>query len=449
MMTATMVLLAGIAFLVSAALVSLTTLLQRYTEEAAASVESVRLAEQAQSDLLQHQRATDPRARAELERGLRLGLEQARAFVTAPDEAVLLDAAAAKLDAYLASARSDAPAAELAARREAADEALETLTNANLAQAAEARQAATRWNQVANASGVAAALSLIVITVGVLGWLGRRAFAPLFSLAATLERFGRGERDAREREQGPAEIREMIRRFNDMAAALSVQRESQLAFLGGVAHDLKNPLSVLKMSVGSVHPDRPLPSEQQLRQVISKIDRQLDRLLRMVNDLLDMAKIEAGQLELKLEERDARTLVREVLALFEGTLPVERLQVALPAEPVVVRVDPLRMEQVITNLISNAIKYSPQDTVVDVALEPAGREVALRVTDRGLGIPREEQKRLFEPFRRQGLSKEAVPGVGLGLFVVRRILDAHGCRIEVESAPGSGSTFRVFLPLAG
>jgi signal transduction histidine kinase len=118
----------------------------------------------------------------------------------------------------------------------------------------------------------------------------------------------------------------------------------------------------------------------------------------------------------------------------------------MPDEPIVVECDQLRIEQVITNLISNAIKYSPPGASVDVAVEPCEGHVAVRVTDRGRGIATEDLDRIFEPFRRVGLSRECVPGVGLGLFVVRRIIEAHRGRIELDSEPGAGSTFRIVLP---
>jgi signal transduction histidine kinase len=230
-----------------------------------------------------------------------------------------------------------------------------------------------------------------------------------------------------------------------MASALATQREAQIAFLAGVAHDLRNPLSLLKMSADTLEPDGPLPPEPRLRLLIERFRRQTTRLDRMIGDFLDMAKIEAGQLELAVEVHDARALVREVVDLFDEAAH-ERIDVSVPAEPLPISCDRVRIEQVITNLVSNAIKYSPAATRIDVAAESRGDELVLRVTDRGIGISKDDQTSIFEPFHRAGLSKEAVPGVGLGLSVVRRIVQAHRGRVEVDSAPGAGSTFRVYLP---
>jgi signal transduction histidine kinase len=230
-----------------------------------------------------------------------------------------------------------------------------------------------------------------------------------------------------------------------MASALAAQREAQMAFLGGVAHDLRSPLAALAMSVTLLRPGRPLPDERRLRQTIARVERQTARMKRMVDDFLDLANIEAGRLEIKLGEHDGRGIVRNAVELFEETTSGDRLRVSLPEYEVPLCCDPLRIEQVLTNLISNAIKYSPAGTPVEVALEATDDHVVLRVTDRGMGISDADQRRLFEPFRRVGLSQESVPGVGLGLFVVKRIVDAHGGRIEVVSAPGRGCAFRVHL----
>ena len=165
----------------------------------------------------------------------------------------------------------------------------------------------------------------------------------------------------------------------------------------------------------------------------------------MIADFLDAAMIEAGNLELRVESCNLADVVRSAAELFEGSASRHELILALPPSPLQASLDPLRIEQVAGNLISNALKYSPQGGKVEVRLEQRADEVVLAVTDHGLGMSPEDQARLFQPFRR-GLSREDIPGVGLGLFVVRRIVEAHRGRIEVESSPGAGSTFRIRLP---
>jgi signal transduction histidine kinase len=427
-----------LALVIAGGLVSVTALLHRTTSEAATSLESVRLAEVAQRRLLLHERTRDPIAQDDLENGMRSNLERSWTYVSAGKESALLAVATSQLEAYILT-RSPAT-------RDALVHTLDALVVANAREAQSAEEAANRWDGVANIGAVALGGLLILFGCGVVLWLRRRAFVPVLSLAAAMERFGKGERESRAEERGPAELREMSRRFNRLAEALAAQRKAQLAFLGGVAHDLRNPLALLKLSAELVDPDKPLPPEPRLRQTIERFRKQVARLDRMVGDFLDLAKIEAGELDLSLAVQDARAIVREVVGLYEGTLPPERLRTTVPSEPVALTCDQMRIEQVITNLISNAAKYSPKEASIEVEVRTHGEEVVFSVTDHGIGMSREDQAQLFEPFQRGGLGKETAPGVGLGLSVVRRIVRAHGGRIDVESAPGKGSTFSVVLP---
>jgi two-component system, OmpR family, sensor histidine kinase MtrB len=279
-----------------------------------------------------------------------------------------------------------------------------------------------------------------------LWWMRRSVFRPLLDISQAMRRFGGGRKRTRAPEDGPTELREMARTFNEMANSLSRQQEEQLTFLAGVAHDLRNPLSALKMSAALINSGRPLP-EERLQKTMALVRRQVARLDRMVGDLLDSTRIEAGRFELSLEERDVRELAREVVELYLAGGSSHDLRLVLPEEPVLLRADATRVEQVLHNLVSNALKYSPVGSRVDVLVERSGEEVVLSVVDRGIGISKEELRGLFTPFRRTGRARETAPGVGLGLSVARRIVEAHRGRIEVDSRAGVGSTFRVRLPL--
>lgn len=435
-------LVAVLAIIVSGALIFLTTVLRRTTIDARDSVESIRLAEEAQVDLLLHDRVSDPIVRREIEGEMRRRMEQARQVAVTERETTAVSTAWRAVDAYLGA--SGTPA-EVAVRHQTAYGALEDLISLNVTLAREADARAEGWNALATGIGVVVAtLSFLVVAI-LLFWLRRSAFEPLVSLASVMERFAGGDREARARLDGAAEVREIGRHFNEMAAALGAQREAQVAFLGGVAHDLRNPLSALNVSVQRLQPDRPLPEEPRLRQIIARLSHQIARMRRMLDDFVDMAKVEAGQLDLEMAEHDARSIVEHVVDLLEEAASEHHVVVRLPERGVLLRCDQLRLEQVLTNLVSNAIKYSPLGTRIEIALESDDDEVMFRVSDEGVGIGPSEQARIFEPFRRSGLSKGSVPGTGLGLFVVKRLVEAHQGRIEVESVPGQGSTFRVRL----
>ncbi|MBA3394377.1 MAG: HAMP domain-containing histidine kinase [Deltaproteobacteria bacterium] len=289
---------------------------------------------------------------------------------------------------------------------------------------------------------------ILAIAITLMLWLRRRVIRPWFALADTVRRFGEGERTARAEENGPLELQDMSKRFNTMADSIASQREAQVAFLGGVAHDLRTPLSALALAVDMLGPDDPLPPEPQLRRTLAVIARQIHHLERMVGDFVDMSTIDTGKLALDVDYHDVRMIVRDAVGLFSHTdAGAERLRVALPRNPCLALCDDVRIGQVVTNLVSNAIKYSPATEPIAVAVDTDESDVIVEVTDRGTGISREDHRRIFEPFRRVG-SRTAAAGTGLGLFNVQRIVEAHGGRIEVESVPSEGSTFRIYLRLA-
>jgi two-component system, OmpR family, sensor histidine kinase MtrB len=308
---------------------------------------------------------------------------------------------------------------------------------------------AARWNRAADLAGILVGLLVLLIAGALIWWLNRHAFRPVLELGAAMERFGQGDVESRAPETGPPELRLMVGRFNQMASALAAQRRAQAAFLAGVAHDLRTPLGVLKLQLDFVHADSTLPSEPVIRRTVTMISHQITRLERMLGDLIDLTGMESGKLQLQLAEKDVREAVNAVVDLFQAAATRNPITCTIPPDPVLLRCDPLRLEQVITNLVSNAVKYSPKSGRVDVALYREGTDIVVEVTDRGVGISPKDQAHLFEPFRRVGLSMDTIPGAGLGLFMVRRIVEAHGGRVVVSSAAGAGSSFRIFLPDAG
>ena len=428
---------AGLSLLVCAALVLLSTQLHRTTLVLANSVQQVYITEDVEVGLFIYERTEDPVARVELRRGLEKKFALAEPLVGSEDERRLFVLARQHTTAYFDGRGSLGDAYN----------SLELLSEANVLQAERLHHQASRWGEMADVLGIVVALLLLAI-LGILLWyLYRRAFRPLLALAAAIHRYGEGDRAARARETGPLEVKEMAVRFNEMATSLAHARETQMAFLAGVAHDLRNPLSALRLSVTSVHAE--VAAEPRLKRTLELVERQVTRLDRMLSDFLDVARIEAGELRLQLGRVDAREVIRHMVELFEATSEEHPLEVSLPPEEVPLLCDPLRVEQVLGNLISNAIKYSPGGGTVEVSLRRERSWAVIVVRDHGVGLSEDEQRRIFEPFRRGGSAAQAlsIPGVGLGLFVVKRIVEAHAGRIEVESQPTRGSEFRVALPL--
>ncbi|XXF77836.1 HAMP domain-containing sensor histidine kinase [Myxococcaceae bacterium GXIMD 01537] len=462
MLTASVIALATLALSAATALMLMTSFLHRTNVSMGASIEGIRLTEELEVDLLLHQRLSDqaplPGSLAayrlnQAERRLLAQLEVVHAQATSGLEAALLDDVERTLHAYL-RARSPTPPLALPDLTEDADPtlsaalaAMERVVKYNVDEARTAEAEADRWDELANFLGIAMAVMLVVGVAALLIWLDRFAFRPAMGLSHAMRRFGAGSRRTRAAETGPTEVRDMARTFNEMAHSLARQRDSQLTFLAGIAHELRNPLSALKLSTALAAPGRGPPTPERMQRTLALVGRQVDRLDRMVGDLLDATRIEAGRLDLQFEERDARELVRAVVELYQSSEPGHVLRLFVPEDAVMVRCDPARMEQVLTNLVSNALKYSPSGSRVDVGVQSEGRDAVFAVTDQGIGISPEERRGLFAPFSRTGQARERAPGVGLGLSVTRRIVEAHGGHIEVDSEPGRGSTFRVRLAL--
>ena len=324
----TAVTMAGVflSLAVASALLILTTRLHDTSVDLAASIESVRLAEEAEMSLLLYGRTGDPMLRQNIATDLRHNLSESRRYVTSVRESEALDHAATQVEVLL---RSDG---DLASRETSAYDALETLINVNVLESHLLQDRSAGSNRLANIIALGVASMALLLAAVFLWWLRRRAFEPILDLASAMERFGRGDREARASELGPPELRHMITRFNQMADALDAQHGAQTAFLGGVAHDLRNPLGVLMLQLEFARPDRPLPPEPVLRNMLDVIAGQLSRLERMLGDLVDMSRIEAGTLELVLVEQDARDMVRQVVRLFQNTSPGHLIRCHLPNE---------------------------------------------------------------------------------------------------------------------
>jgi len=240
----------------------------------------------------------------------------------------------------------------------------------------------------------------------------------------------------------------------DNAALYQQARESLRMrddFIGVVSHELRTPLTSIRLqtqmtkrNICKGHPDALAP--ERMRILVEQTDRQVARLSRLVDEMLDLARINSGKLTIQLETFDLTELVVEVLERFADQLRASGCELEFDAAgPMVGCWDRYRLEQVITNLLTNAAKYGARRPV-RVALRAQGDEAELSVSDQGMGIAAADQARIFEPFER-AVSTDNISGLGLGLYIVRQILERLGGRIGVESESGRGATFIVRLPL--
>jgi signal transduction histidine kinase len=450
-------LLGGLAVATLVSLALTTTHFRRLTVRAGDVVESVRLAQEVEVELLQYDRSRDRVAsgqggalidRARTERRIHEYLASLRGLAEDRAELAQIDRITTALSDYFA-ARTGTEEATRADTTSFVDVApivdmLERLVDLNVAQAAAARDEAARLQRVAQLIGGVVAV-LLVASAASLSWSVRASIAPLIDVARAMERFGRGDRQARAPERGASELKEIARTYNEMAEALAREQQNQLTFVAGVAHDLRNPLSALKMGLML---DREDLTRADMRRIWTITQRQVNVLERMIGDLLDATRIQGGQLQLQRTTCDLGTLAQDVADLY-GSLESHRVAVTLSPEPVLVDGDPARLAQVLNNLVSNAVKYSPAGTTVRIEVAADRGTARVSVTDQGIGISAEESERIFEPFRRSPSTRDSVPGVGLGLSVARKIVRAHGGDLVVQSRPGHGSRFTLTLPGLG
>jgi PAS domain S-box-containing protein len=221
-------------------------------------------------------------------------------------------------------------------------------------------------------------------------------------------------------------------------------------FVSAVSHELRTPLTSIVGYTELLADDMSENLTDAQHQLVERIDRNGERLLHLVEDLLTLARVEDGSLSLDPVPTDLRTTVRTARdevshAAHKGRVS---LRVILPPEPVLLHGDPAYLDRLVLNLVSNAVKFTPEGGCVEVLLDTVGDLAELSVSDNGMGIPLEEQSRLFERFFRSTLATEhAIQGTGLGLHIVRSIAEAHHGSIDFESTPGVRTTFRFTVPL--
>jgi signal transduction histidine kinase len=216
-----------------------------------------------------------------------------------------------------------------------------------------------------------------------------------------------------------------------------------MRFIASIAHDLRNPLSSISI-VSQMLIAHSKEKEQELSRMIYRQVKNLDRL---VSDLLDTIRIEAGQMNLSVSVQDIGLLVKDSVDIYRAGSGLHGLVTEIHGEPLLCECDGGRISQVINNLLSNAVKYSPNGGTVNVKGWKEREEIKFSVSDQGIGIDAQDIESIFQPFQRAKATRETIPGIGLGLSASKRLMEAHSGKLEVSSTPGKGSTFTVTLPV--
>jgi signal transduction histidine kinase len=235
--------------------------------------------------------------------------------------------------------------------------------------------------------------------------------------------------------------------FREITGEREVERLKD-EFLASVSHELRTPLTSIVGYAEALNAGDfgELSAEQS--EFVSVIERNANRLTRLVDDLLLTARIESHTLELYLEDVDVAALVADCAQSVTPYAESRGVQLVLETRPLTLRADTLRLTQLLNNLLSNGVKFTPDGGTVTVRTSTADGVGVLEVEDTGMGIPADEQDKLFERFFRSSVAhRRSIEGTGLGLVIAKAIAERHGGRIDFESRVGEGTTFRVELPL--
>ena len=291
------------------------------------------------------------------------------------------------------------------------------------------------------------ALPLFILLAGLGGyWIARRAFRPLDQITATAAAINEAsDLSARvEVPPGSNEFSRLARTFNQMFAHLEQSFEAEAQFTADASHELRTPVSVIKSACE--YAERYGESPEEYRETLEMIHRQADKMSLLIGQLLSITRLDQGTDAIHWEQVDLSALVQTVCA--EGGWSRDRLTLEME-EGLTARADPALLTRLLQNLVENAFKYGKPEGHVWVTLGRGPGEIRLEVKDDGIGIPPEQQEKIWKRFYQVDPSRSAGNGAGLGLAMVQKIAQAHGGSMTLESIPGLGSTFTLHLPEEG
>jgi signal transduction histidine kinase len=291
---------------------------------------------------------------------------------------------------------------------------------------------------------VAVALASGLLAVAGALLLSRRILQPLERLREASTELSRGELSARASESGPRELQEVSASFNEMATSLEQLFDARRQLVAWASHDLRTPLASLRAMVEALEDGLASPSEY-----LPAIREQLETLSVLVEDLFELARIDAGVLTLEFRDQPLGELISSCLRALDAEAKARNVQLEarVPADPPV-RIAPEKVERVLLNLLTNAVRHTPGDGAVCVVVQPNSDHVVVAVEDTGAGLTPGAAQRMFERFWRDDESR-ASGGAGLGLAIAQGLVHAHGGRIWAENRSNGGARVAFTLPLSG
>jgi PAS domain S-box-containing protein len=237
--------------------------------------------------------------------------------------------------------------------------------------------------------------------------------------------------------------------LNERNRELEELNEQKNHFIGMAAHDLRNPLNNISITAQLLESRASRDGSSQEEEFLGRIRKSADFMADLIGDMLDVSRIESGHLELLREPADLAKLIEEALMVQQHAATKKRITIQRELQPgIVLDIDPRKIMQVVDNLISNAIKFSPECSEILLTVQEDQSTALMKVSDRGCGISPADQDLIFKPFGRSGNTPTTggESSTGLGLFISKNIVEAHGGRLTVDSHTGEGSTFTMHLP---
>jgi len=298
------------------------------------------------------------------------------------------------------------------------------------------------WWQFLLAGALAAGIALVVAR-----WLARGMTQPLRDMAAAAHRMETGDYSTRVHTRSRDEVGQLATAFNRMSAELENLEQSRRDLLANVSHELKTPITAIRAHLENLLDGVEDPDPRTLQVMLA----QTERLGRLIEQLLELSRLESGELPLRREDLALAPLVTQVLSEIEVARSDRGVAVdsELPDDLPAVDADPERLHQVLFNLLDNAVRFTPSGGAVTVSAHRQNGSVEVQVSDTGVGIPQEHLPRLFERFYRADPARSREDGgTGIGLAIARSVVEAHGGHISAMSEPGKGSVFTFDLPVA-
>ncbi len=319
-----------------------------------------------------------------------------------------------------------------------------------------ARQDTNRKIRSLYQAGVSAHRMAIGMTAGLLVFgivlsylISRSVTRPIALLVKKTREIGKGDFKGDLHLSSPPELAELASSINLMCQKLNELDRMKSDFFSTVAHELRTPLSSLKMAISVLMEGREGPLTEGQRELLRLVAQENNRLIEQVNDILDLSKMEAGMMTYQIEPRSVVPLIDRVVREMGPLLETKRIRLestigeGLPTPGI----DTERFLQVLRNVIGNAVKFTPQGGRIHVSVQKVDRGVQIAVSDTGPGIPEGHLRSIFEKFKQVGdQSPSRARGTGLGLAIAKQVVTHHGGKIWAESRPGHGSTFFIQLP---